>query len=231
MSDSEGTKNWWATLPGILTAIAGVITAIGGLLLALNQTGLLGNKSATDTPLTASAQAPSVPESKIKVTEAPPIVSTVPVQVTQNLGEKGAEARQEPNVVKLGEFTYTLLSARAEPLNSEKWALKFLIRMMNERGYSGNFWDSSFRLKVDGVPRAPDSDLNELVYGNSAKEGEVIFHVPYSARSLELVIGDQEEHGSLLIAFNAPTTAENVVRNFTFANPEIRNKLQSIALP
>ena len=30
-------KNWWSTLPGMITAFAGIITAVTGLLLALNQ--------------------------------------------------------------------------------------------------------------------------------------------------------------------------------------------------
>ncbi|MEW6619732.1 MAG: carboxypeptidase-like regulatory domain-containing protein [bacterium] len=41
MSDNE-SKNFWLTIPGIITGISAFVTAIGGLLIALHQTGLLG---------------------------------------------------------------------------------------------------------------------------------------------------------------------------------------------
>jgi hypothetical protein len=44
-NESSGTGSWWATLPGILTAIATVITALTGLLAILAQNGVLGEKS------------------------------------------------------------------------------------------------------------------------------------------------------------------------------------------
>lgn len=44
-NESGGTGSWWATLPGILTAIATVITALTGLLAILAQNGVLGEKS------------------------------------------------------------------------------------------------------------------------------------------------------------------------------------------
>jgi hypothetical protein len=46
MTDKSGEPgNWWATLPGILTAAAAVITAVTGLLAILAQNGVLGEKS------------------------------------------------------------------------------------------------------------------------------------------------------------------------------------------
>jgi hypothetical protein len=44
-NESSGAGSWWATLPGILTAIAAVITALTGLLAILAQNGVLGEKS------------------------------------------------------------------------------------------------------------------------------------------------------------------------------------------
>jgi hypothetical protein len=45
MSESEDAPNsgsWWATLPGILTALAGLATASGGLIIALDTVGWIG---------------------------------------------------------------------------------------------------------------------------------------------------------------------------------------------
>jgi hypothetical protein len=50
--------------------------------------------------------------------------------------------------------------------------------MMNHQSYDTNFWDSSFRLIVDGLPMAPVGGLNEVVAGRSAKDGDVLFVVP-----------------------------------------------------
>lgn len=40
-------RSWWATLPGILTALAAIITAVGGLLAVLGQQGVLGSKASS----------------------------------------------------------------------------------------------------------------------------------------------------------------------------------------
>ena len=51
------TRNWWATLPGVLTALAAIITALAGLFAVLGQQGVLGGKT-TPAPV-ASPAAPS----------------------------------------------------------------------------------------------------------------------------------------------------------------------------
>jgi hypothetical protein len=63
------------------------------------------------------------------------------------------------------------------------------VRMRNNQDYDANFWDATFRLLVDGVPRAPNSGLNEVVAGRSADEGTVSFVVPESAADLVLLVG------------------------------------------
>ncbi len=79
---------------------------------------------------------------------------------------------------RLGEGTFTLLKAEVAPRTSEKDGLAVRLRMLNRGRYDANLWDRSFRLIVDGVPMAPVGGLNELVPGESAKEGEVVFVVP-----------------------------------------------------
>ncbi len=59
-------------------------------------------------------------------------------------------------------------------------------------GMAANFWDDQFRLLVNGVPRAPDSNLNLTVEGGAALDGDVTFEVPDTAQSLTLRI----QHGA-----------------------------------
>jgi hypothetical protein len=59
-------------------------------------------------------------------------------------------------------------------------------------------------LLVDGVPRAPENNLNELVDGHSAKEGIVEFVIPDTTTGVGLQIGDVGEGAPTIpIALNA----------------------------
>lgn len=62
MSQS-GSTSFWATLPGVLTAVAGVITAVTGLLVVLNQLGDGDAEQARQSTPTAASSAPSSPVS------------------------------------------------------------------------------------------------------------------------------------------------------------------------
>jgi hypothetical protein len=74
--------------------------------------------------------------------------------------------------------------------------LRFTVRCTNNGAFPMNFWDSSFRLVVDGVPRAPISGLNEVVDGRSAKEGDVVFEVPTGENKVVLRISAPTTSGS-----------------------------------
>ncbi len=45
MSENSNGRNWWHTLPGMITAVAGLFTAISGLVLALHQAGIVESKA------------------------------------------------------------------------------------------------------------------------------------------------------------------------------------------
>jgi len=47
------------------------------------------------------------------------------------------------------------------------------------------------------VPRAPTNLLNEVVPGDSAKEGDVVFELPVSAKNVVLQISSGEEKSRL----------------------------------
>ncbi len=94
---------------------------------------------------------------------------------------------------RLSTATFTVLKADVAPRTSETVALQVRLRMLNRGSYDTNFWDRSFRLIVDGVPRAPDGGPNELVSADSAKEGDVLFVIPRGtpAATLKITYGDE----------------------------------------
>ena len=80
--------------------------------------------------------------------------------------------------------------------------MTFHLRYSNTGRFDANFWDRSFRLFVDGVPRPPTNRLNELVANDSAKDGDVVFEVPVGVKDVLLQITAGEEKSRL--AFKLP---------------------------
>jgi hypothetical protein len=87
-----------------------------------------------------------------------------------------------------GAAVIRILSAEIEPIDSERRSLKLVVRHTNTSRYPENFWSASYRLIVEDVPRAPTNLLDEVVDGDSAKEGEVVFQVPVSVKDVVLQI-------------------------------------------
>jgi hypothetical protein len=179
--------SWWQTLPGILTGLAAIITAVTGLIVAFNRTG---NRSEDARPASLSVSAGAQPGS--------PAESRTPGPVG---GAGGAEPIALPvlNRVKLagGDAVITILSAEIEPVDVDRRSLKFGVRYLNDGRYPANFWSSSYRLIVADVPRAPTNSLNEVVPPDSAKEGEVIFELPVSAKDVVLQISSGDERSRI----------------------------------
>ena len=183
-ADSEKPKllSWLQTVPGLLTAVAALITALTGLAVAVYQI----RDAQISAPSGSEQASPAKPDA---ATQKPPS------------GDGGAQqsgALPAGMEVKLeqGYIVYKILSARLEPYNAEKDALRFTIRCTNNDDYPMNFWDRSFRLLVDGVPRAPISGLNEMVEGKSAKEGDIVFEVPTGENKVVLQISAPTASGT-----------------------------------
>jgi hypothetical protein len=87
-----------------------------------------------------------------------------------------------------------VLRAHLEPYNATARSLVMSVRFTNNGRYPANFWASTFRLVVDGVPRAPTNGLDEVVDGRSAKDGEVVFEVPRDTKTaaLRVISGDEQ---------------------------------------
>lgn len=192
MDEGEKSKgSWWQTAPGILTAIAGIITAVAGLLVTLHQVGLLGNKekpafqSPSSDNVTANRSEPAkveLPSERTKSSvndHATPYLVTFPSGTEVTLRSSRSDG------------TYKILEAKVESQNAAKFALTISVRLTNTGRSDLGFGSDSFRLLIDGIPRAPKNFLNELVDARSAKEGDVMFEVPNTAKSLVLsVTGD-----------------------------------------
>ena len=91
--------------------------------------------------------------------------------------------------IRVGEVTYRILSAEIRRRNMERLELHLAVQATNQGRYSLNFWDDTFRLEVDGIPRAPVSGLNVVVEGNSARDGEVVFAFEDTIETLILLVG------------------------------------------
>lgn len=199
MAEEEKSKSWWQTLPGLIASLTAVTTAFAGLLVALKQVGWIGSPQPPAVPAPQQQQSSSAPPPA----PAAPVVAAAPASPSP-AATSHAVALPELREYKLDTATFTLLSATLSPQTAEKDALRIQIRMMNNNAYDANFWDRSFRLTLDGVPTAPESDLNELVPARSAKEGAVLFVLPRGTASVKLEIRYGNDQTVIPLALAAP---------------------------
>ena len=181
MAENPSSRpSWWQTVPGILTGIAAIITAATGLLVVLNRSTPARLEDATRSSQSASAATPagSAVQSGSQAGGAATAAQSIALPTLNQVRFADGEA-----VIKI-------LSAEIEPIDSERRSLKFVVRHTNTSRYPENFWSASYRLIVEDVPRAPTNLLDEVVDGNSAKEGEVVFQVPVSVKAVVLQISN-----------------------------------------
>lgn len=176
MVDEVKSGSWWHTVPGIITSVTATITAVAGLLVALKQVGWIGDAPAT----AAQSQQGSGPGSA-RSTSATGRAVELPAQREYTFRDQ----------------TYTLLGASLSPQTTEKDALRIRVRLLNNYSYNSILGHDDFRLIVDGVPRAPENHLADLVAPRSAKEGELLFVVPKGTATVNLVISHQREQTAI----------------------------------
>jgi hypothetical protein len=189
MKEDHKYHGWWQTIPGMLTATAGIITAMAGLIVALNQAGLLS-------PAANSEAGAEIITREQLTANRPSAARSGASRATASLVGQSTRHPRAPAAgteVRLAHAVYRILEARVEPRNMEQLTLRLTVRMTNTGRYPDNFWDSTFRLLVDGVPRAPVSNLNKLVLDNSAEEGEVEFVVPAVTQTTMLRLSHANE--------------------------------------
>jgi len=114
----------------------------------------------------------------------------------------------EVSFSKIRASTYTVLALTPQESDAGHWRLQARIRLTTAPNSGGmNFWDTSFRLLVDGVPRAPDTRLNELVDSGASKDGELAWELPFGLRSLALRVHHYAESRDLPMAIDGMPTA------------------------
>ena len=94
MADTEtGTKSWWGTMPGVLTALAGIITAVGGLVAVLSQNGLIGAKAtgagigpASSSTPGANVATPATPQAAQPTAGPSPVATAAPPSTVGGAG-------------------------------------------------------------------------------------------------------------------------------------------------
>jgi hypothetical protein len=185
MAEEQMPQGWWQTFPGILTATAGIITAVAGLIVALHQAGVF------DTVAKPVPQAQHNTRTPLEATNPPAVPGIAPsATMPSSIGQAtlyphtlaaGAE-------VRLGSAAYKILAVQLDRYNVEKLTLRFTVRMTSNGPMAQMFSNASFRLLVDGVPRAPISRLEKSVSGHSAEEGDVEFVIPAATQSTVLRI-------------------------------------------
>lgn len=174
-------KNFWTTVPGIITGLAAIVTAMTGLIVALNGTGLFSKSAAankvssTETKQEVKNEADSLPgkqaEPQKPVEKFKPIFSMTSV--------------------KIEDHEYKILGSSLEAVTPESNALKIKIKYRNNSNYSpATFWNDGFRLAIDGSLTAPSGNLSELVERHAELAGTVTFEVPNNAKDLALHILD-----------------------------------------
>jgi len=197
---SANDSNWWSTLPGLLTGLAAIITAVTGLFVAF--THLNGRSEPTPPSSTSSASSSPSAASSASIASSGP--SAAPTAGSPRSSLSGAIALPELHQVKHGggDTVITILSADFEPIDADRRLLKFRVRYLNNGKYPANFWTDSYRLIIEDAPRAPTNSLNEVVAAGEAKEGDVVFQLPVSAKDvvLQITSGEEQSH----IAFTLP---------------------------
>ena len=187
MADERSTP-WWQTIPGALSALAAVLTAITGLIVVLR----------SPAPPDRSAAPPAASHADSSVVPASTPATTTPAAGRQLVLPNPFEAR-----LAHGDVVVRVLSARLEPYNTNARSLVLTTRYTNNSRYPANFWTSTFRLLVDDVPRAPTNDLNKVVDGQSAAEGDVVFEIPATTPRVTLRILVADEHIDLPLDLTA----------------------------
>jgi hypothetical protein len=214
---------WWQTMPGIMTGMAAVLTAFTGLLIALGQIGVIGSGTGSKTSDAAKSKATVLPaasslDTNATATTAAPGRPTPGAEsfsmadmATQSPG--AVRARMYPITLAAGgeakvgqEASYKILAAQLNSYGGGKVELDITVRFTNLGKYPANFWDRSFRLIIDDVPLAPESGLDEVVDGGSAKEGKVIFVIPENSQKAVLQVGEVGNETNTIPLQLKPTT-------------------------
>jgi hypothetical protein len=131
------------------------------------------------------AAPPQTPPTKPELAKPTPTAASQIIHL-----RSGQEARLKNQFFN---HVYTILAAEIRPQHSSTVLLGLHVRLTNNSPGGVNFWSDTFRLLVDGVPRAPIHDLNDIVDSHSAKDGVVEFALPDTVTQVVLQLRQGEE--------------------------------------
>ncbi|MDO9313423.1 MAG: hypothetical protein Q7T97_02625 [Burkholderiaceae bacterium] len=180
---TRSTTGWWVATGAAGLALAGVL-AWG---LRASPDPAVGQAAQAGPPVTAAAPSPHASPAPPAAADPSP-ATTTPPEHASTLPQVRLAGSSEAQFTAMRGSTYSVLSLTPEAgATAERWRLRLRVRLATNPNSGGmNFWDSSFRLLIDGVPRAPDSTLNEVVESGAAKDGDLVFSVPWTAQALAL---------------------------------------------
>ena len=186
------SRRW--IIPALIVALV-----LGGAVV-LNRRGDRAPQASAAKPADAGKAEPRTPVQPTAA-ELPTGAGTPPPAARAAVPTVRLEGPPDVAFSQMRPSTYTVLALKPEPGTSTHWRLRVRVRLASAPNSGGiNFWDSSFRLMVDGVPRAPVSNLNELVESGEAKDGDVLFDVPWALKSLALLVTHYRETAEWPIA-------------------------------
>ena len=180
-SQSPG-KNFFSTLPGIITASAGLITAIGGFLLVLNKTGCtnsknsIQNKTEQNDTVTANNKNDNSKEAALN---------------------KSGNIFYSPTEIKhiTRHLLYKIKEANIETLPGKEIVLSLKIKCVNDSKYEYNFYSNYIRVKIGEDKYSSDpysaSGGYQSVDANSFKDLEYNFKLPAGTKKFNLVFYDE----------------------------------------
>ena len=97
-------------------------------------------------------------------------------------------ALPSPHSAQLGSGKFTIAGLRLDRYNAERAVLEVDVHASAARDAAGgiNFWSDNLRLHVDGVPRAPENQINEVVSAGTTGKAKFEFLLTDVPKRLEL---------------------------------------------
>ena len=175
------SKNWWSTLPGVITAIAGTLTAITGLIIALDQIGFFKshpNRLPTSQQQQSSTDSTTTKSEVVKKEDAG---NGSPKEIT--IDKKRVHLSSGSNKIRLD-----ILRATLESYDPQNSLLTFRFRIFDESGWGHYMRDGYFILLIDDIPTATINESSVSVDPHAAAETTAAFKVPLHTKNVVLKI-------------------------------------------
>jgi hypothetical protein len=106
--------------------------------------------------------------------------------------------------VEVGKQSYQIVEATIERETVEKASLTLTVRCSVPRDAGGvNFWSNTVRLWIDGVPRAPVNNVNEIIGPGDSKDARFEFDLLALPRTLEVGIVSSNDSAKIALSLDS----------------------------